>query len=189
MINDQLLAFVPIGSPLSLVGGAGVAIRSGIIDLLGVGAGVAPPNIIGNASVFGQADGMGVGNQRPELNITIGTALAATAGTTLNVKLQAAADQGAGGGYQPGTWVNIGGQDGITLAQGAANTVIARLPWLPPFPLNLRPRFLSLLFSPVSSGGADPSGDFTAGSIASAIVVMSRDDWFIGQQPRNYSVG
>lgn len=188
MILDNLISFVPAGAPLSLVGGAGVAIRSGIVDLLGVGAGVAPPNIIGNATVFGQADGMGVGNQRPELNVTIGTALNGAGGLTMNVKLQAAPDQGAGGGYQPGAWVNIGGQDGITLAQGAANTVIARLPWLPPFPINLRPRFLSLLFSPVSNGGADPSGQFTAGTIASAVVVMSRDDWFIGQQPRNYTV-
>jgi hypothetical protein len=188
MITDKLLAFVPIGSPLSLVGGAGVAIRSGVIDLLGVGAGVAPPNIFGNATIFGQADGMGVGNQRPELNITIGTALAGAGGLTLNVKLQAAADQGVGGGFQPSTWISIGGQDGITLTQGAANTVIGRLPWLPPFPQNLRPRFLSLLFSPVSSGGADPSGQFTAGTIGSAIVVMSRDDYFVNQQPRNYSV-
>lgn len=189
MILDSQLFFVPPSTPLSLVAGAGVAIRSGVIDLLGVGSGVAPPSIIGNATIFGQADGMGVGNQRPELNITIGTALAATAGTTLNVKLQAAPDTGAGGGYVPGTWQSIGGQDGITLAQGAAGTVIARLPWLPPFPEGLRPRFLSLLFSPVSSGGADPSGDFTAGTIASAVVVMSRDDYFINQQPRNYSVG
>src|ERR1700722_16984267 len=98
MITDKLLAFVPIGSPLSLVGGAGVAIRSGIIDLMGVGVGVAPPNIFGSATIFGQADGMGVGNQRPELNITIGTALAGAGGLTLNVKLQAAADQGVGGG-------------------------------------------------------------------------------------------
>jgi hypothetical protein len=188
MITDNLLAFVPIGSPLSLVGGAGVAIRSGVIDLAGVGSGNAPPNIIGNATLFGQADGMGVGNQRPELNVTIGTALAGAAGLTLNVKLQAAPDTGSGGGYVPGAWQSIGGQDGITLAQGAAGTVIARLPWLPPFPEGLRPRFLSLLFSPVSNGGADPSGQFTAGTISSAVVVMSRDDYFINQQPRNYAV-
>ena len=35
-------------------------------------------------------------------------------------------------------------------------------------------RPLRLLFSPVSSGGADPSGQFTAGTISSAVVVMKR---------------
>jgi hypothetical protein len=188
MITDQLINFVPIGSPLSLVGGAGVAIRSGIVDLLGVGVGVAPPNIIGNTAIFGQADAMGVGNQRPELNVTIGTALAGAAGLTLKAALQAAPDLGSGGNYQPGAWVDLGSQDGITIAQGAANTVIMRLPWLPPFPKTLRPRFLSLLFSPVSSGGAVPSGNFTGGTISSALVVMSRDDWSVGNAARNYTV-
>lgn len=188
MITDKLLSFVSIGAALSLVGAAATSIRSDVVDMLGLGVGVTATqgNVLwGNSTVFGQADAMGVGNQRPELNVTIGTALAGAAGLTLNVKLQAAADDGTG---NPSTWTSIGGQDGITLTQGAANTVIARLPFLPPFPVNLRPRFLSLLFSPVSSGGADPSGAFTAGTIASALVVMSRDDYFIGQQPRNYTV-
>ena len=192
MIIDSLESFVGIGAPLSLVAGAGVSIPStNTIDMLGLGVGINPANagqIWGNTTNFGQADGKGVGNQRPELNITIGTALAGAAGLTLNVKLQAAADPGAAGNWTPTSWVNIGGQDGITLAQGAANTVIARLPWLPPFPQNLRQRFLRLLFSPVSSGGADPSGAFTAGTIASAVVVMSRDDYFAKFAAKNYTV-
>jgi len=196
MITDSQLSFVPLGAPLSLVGGANVAIASGVLDLLGLGVGVSPGTqsggsggqIWGNTTVFGQADAMGVGNQRPELNVTIGTALAGAAGLTLNCALQCAVDQGAAGNYQPGTWISIGGQDGITIAQGAANTVIFRSPWLPPFPVNERPRFLRLLFSPVSSGGAVPSGNFTAVTISSALVVMSRDDYFVKYQPKNYSV-
>ena len=192
MIIDSLESFVGIGAPLSLVAGAGVSIPStNTIDMLGLGVGINPANagqIWGNTTNFGQADAKGVGNQRPELNITIGTALAGAAGLTLNVKLQAAADPGAAGNWTPTTWVSIGGQDGITLAQGTANTVIARLPWLPPFPANLRPRFLRLLFSPVSSGGADPSGAFTAGTISSAVVVMSRDDYFVKYAAKNYTV-
>ncbi len=188
MISDQLVAFVPIGAPLSLVGGAGVSIRSNIYDLMGQGVGVPPPNIWGNTTVFGQADGMGVGNQRPELNVTIGTALAGAAGLTLNARFQGAIDTGLAGNYQPGPWVDFASQDGITLANGAANTVIMRLPWLPPFPANFRPRFLSLLFSPVSSGGAEPSGNFTAGTIASAIVVMSRDDYAVKFAAKNFTV-
>lgn len=189
MITDQLLNFVPIGGPLSLVGGAGVTIRSTVIDLLGQGVGTPPANIIGNVAIFGAPDAMGVGNQRPELNVTVGTALTGAAGLTLKAALQAAPDLGVGGNYQPGAWVDLGSQDGITLAQGAANTVIMRLPWLPPFPFNLRPRYLSLLFSPVSNGGAVPSGNFTAGTISSALVVMSRDDYFIKNAAKNYSVG
>lgn len=188
MITDRLLSFVPLGGALSLVGAAATSIRSDVIDLLGLGVGVTATQggiIWGNATVFGQADGMGVGNQRPELNVTMGTGLAGAAGITLNAKLQAAADDGTG---NPSTWYSIGGQDGITTAQAPANGIIMRLPWLPPFPENLRPRFLSLLFSPVSAGGADPSGAFTAGTIASALVVMSRDDYFIKQQGRNYNV-
>ncbi len=194
MITDALCNFVQIGAPLSLVGPAGQSIAApNVYDFLGAGVGINPAavgQIWGNSTNFGQADAMGVGNQRTELNVTIGTALAGAAGLTLNCKLQGAADPGAAGNWTPAAnaWVNLGGQDGITLAQGAANTVIMRLPWLPPFPVNLRPRFLRLLFSPVSSGGADPSGAFTAGTIASALVVMGRDDWFVGQQPRNYSV-
>jgi hypothetical protein len=196
MIIDNLVSFVPLGAPLSLVAGAATSIPSNVYDLLGLGVGVSPGTqsggsggqIWGNTTVFGQADAMGVGNQRPELNVTIGTALAGAVGLTLNCALQCAVDQGAAGNYQPGTWINIGGQDGITLAQGAANTVIFRSPWLPPFPANERPRFLRLLFSPVSSGGAVPSGAFTAGTISSALVVMSRDDYFVKYQPKNYSV-
>jgi hypothetical protein len=189
MITDALLALVPIGGNLSLVGGAGVSFRSNPYDFLGLGVGVAPTErIYGNTTVFGQADAMGVGNQRPELNVTVGTALVASvAGTLLNVALQVAPDTGAAGGYQPGTWQTIGESGGLTAAQCPANTVIARLPWLPPFPANERPRFLSLLFSPVIPGSAT-AGAFSAGTIASALVVMSRDDYFVKYAAKNFSV-
>jgi hypothetical protein len=191
MITDALLALVPIGSNLSLVGGAGVSFRSNAYDFLGLGVGVAPTErIIGNTTLFGQADAMGVGNQRPELNVTIGTSLVASvAGTLLNVALQIAPDTGVAGGYQPGTWQTIGETGGLTAAQCPANTVVARLPWLPPFPANLRPRFLSLLFSPLPAVAAPQTpGAFSAGTIASALVVMSRDDWFAKYAAKNYSV-
>lgn len=189
MITDALCNFVPIGGNLSLVGGAGVAIRSSVYDFLGLGAGVAPTErIIGNPTIFGQADGMGVGNQRPELNISIGTALVSAAGARLNVALQAAPDLGTPT-FQPGTWQTLAESGPITVAQGAANTVIFRCPWLPPFPRTLRPRFLSLLFSPIATDLAPATPlAFTAGTIASAIVVMSRDDYFANQAAKNYSV-
>ena len=190
MISDALLAFVPIGAPLSLVGGAGISIRSQVIDLLGLGVGVAPTErIIGTPTTFGQADAMGVGGLRPELNVTIGTSLVAVNGALLNVALQAAADQGAAGGYQPSTWNTLGESGAISAANAVANTVVARLPWLPPFPANLRPRYLSLLFSPLPAVATPgTAANFSAGTIASALVVPCRDDEFQKYAAKNYTV-
>lgn len=186
MFTDALNSFQPLGSPLSLVGGVGVDFRAtNIIDLLGLGVGVPAPQtnggpIIGNVATFGSPDGMGVGGTRPELYVTIGTALAADTGApTLTVQFQAAEDDGTG---NPDTWQTIAQTGEISVAQGTAETVIARLPWLPPFPENLRPRFLSLNF-------AVPAGtNFSAGTIASALVTITRDDPFNRQSAKNYTV-
>jgi hypothetical protein len=185
MRSDALLAFVPLGSPLSLVGGAGVAIPSpNVIDLLGAGVGVAPPSIIGNAALFGTD--MGIGGARPELEVAIGTAVTTGNSATLNVALQAAADQGAAGNYQPGTWQTIVETGGMAVANLTAGQVIARFPWLPVFPSTLRPRFLRLLFSPIKSDGT--AVNFTAGTIAFALVTTVRDDLANKQAAKNYSV-
>ena len=60
---DALASFLPWnGGSQTLVGGAGVDVVIGdIIDLLGVGVGVAPPNIIGNVTLFGTDFGIGEG--------------------------------------------------------------------------------------------------------------------------------
>ena len=186
MITDALVSFVGLNAgPLSLVAGGGDPIASGIIDLLGNGVGQAPTNIIGNAAVFGTDEG--VGGKRPELNITIGTTLTGAAGTTLKVALQAAVDQGANGNYQPGTWVDIVSQDGITLAEAIAGAVIFRSPFLPTMPANLRPRYLRLLFSPQYENET-PNGSFTAGAIGSALVTMVRDDQANKYAASNFTV-
>lgn len=180
MITDALLAFVPLNGNLSLIAGAGVDIPStNTIDLLGVGAGQASPNIIGDVSVFGAPDAMGVGGLRPELNVVIGTALTTGTSATLNAALQAAADNGSN---QPDTWHTIVETGELTVAQCTAGTVIFRCPWLPPFPANLRPRFLRLLFQ-VPAGTT-----FTAGTISSATVVTVRDDMFNRYAAKNYTV-
>lgn len=175
MITDALVAFVPIGGNLSLVGGAGVAIPSqNIIDLLGQGVGSAPSNIIGNATVFGEDAGVG-GNLRPEINVTIGTACTGAGGQLLKIALQGAIDSGVGGNYQPGTWTDIVSQDSITMANLVSGAVPFRVPFLPTMPASLRPRFLRLLFTPMTSTTL-PSGNLTAGTIASALVTWVRDD-------------
>jgi hypothetical protein len=166
---------VPIGGNLAILG-ADVP-STNVIDLLGEGVGVAPSSIFGNPTLFGAPDAMGVGGPRPELNVTLGTAFAG--GTSLNAKLQAAADLGTPT-YQPSTWNTLAETGAILTANLTANTVIMRFPWLPPFPAGLRPRFLRLLFT--------PSGTFTAGTIASALVTLVRDDQFNKYAAKNYSV-
>ena len=130
MRSDALIAFVPIGAPLSLVSGNNVAVQSNVIDLLGQGVGQAPANIIGNATVFGQDPG--IGQFRPEIDAAVGTALAGS--TSINMQLQYAVDSGVGGGYQPGTWNTIAETGAIAIANLTANTVFGRLPFLPAFP-------------------------------------------------------
>ena len=176
MILDSQLSFVPIGAPLTITSAA--LPSPNVIDLLGEGVGVAPSSIIGNPTVFGAPDAMGVGGARPELNVTLGP-LAWVGGTSLNVALQGAADSGTPT-YQPGTW-NTFAETGLLLtANLLANTVVARFPWLPPWPANLRPRYLRLLFT--------PAGTFSVGTIASALVTLVRDDQFNRQAASNYKV-
>ena len=191
MITDSLVAFVPIGGNLSLVAGAGVVIPSpNTLDLLGSGVGTAPPNIIGTRTTFGTDMGVG-GHLRPELNITVGVGLTGAVGQQLKVALQGAIDLGAGGNYLPGTWVDIASQDGIALANisggAVAGAVIARFPFLPTMPPSLMPRYLRLLFSPMTAA-ALPSGNFTAGTISSALVTWVRDDQANKYAGKNYSV-
>jgi len=183
MRTDALLNFVPPGVPLSMVAAAGVNIPStNTIDLLGVGVGLPPPNIIGQTTNFGSPDAMGTGLMRPELVVTVGTTFTTANGATLNIALQAAADQGSAGGYQPSTWDTLIETGAIAVANLVAGTPLARFPWVPPFPANLRPRFLRLLFQ-------IPSGEnFTAGTIGWATVTPMRDDQFNKYAVSNYIV-
>lgn len=179
MITDSLVAFVPQGAPLSLVGLDGVAIPSSVtIDLLGTGVGTAPKNIIGNASLFGTD--MGVNGNAPELNVTLGDALVTGNAATLNVALQGAPD--TAGTHLPGTWQTIAETGPITAPQGTAGQIVARFPFLPSFPANLQPRYLRLLFSPPAAT------HFTAGTVASALVTMVRDDQANKFATKNFSV-
>ncbi|HQT65356.1 MAG TPA: hypothetical protein PLO16_12670 [Acidocella sp.] len=180
MLTDSLLNFVAPGSPLSLVLGVGVGAASNVIDLLGSGSGTAPANIIGNASLFG-AD-VGIGLYRPLINIVTGTAFATADGATLNVEFQAAPDTGSGYGYVPGAWKTLEETGYMPVADLAAGTVIGRFSFPPAIPANFRPRFLRLFFQPLAAT------QFTAGTIASAVVTMARDDQANRFTPRNFAV-
>jgi hypothetical protein len=180
MITDALTSFLGLGANQSMVGAAGVNIQIGnVIDLLGIGVGVPPNSIIGNVTTFGSPDAAGVGGMRPELNVTVGTTFTTATAATLDIALEGAPDLGAPT-YQPGTWSILGTSGAIAVANLTANTVVMRLPWLPPFPANLRPRYLRLL------GIIPAATDFTAGTIASALVTFVRDDQFQRYAANNF---
>jgi hypothetical protein len=179
MINDALFAFVPYNAPLSLVGGAGVDFATDPYDILGAGAGTLVTNIWGNSTLPGQADGLSVGMPQPYISVLIGTALVANTGTPLlNVQFQGAPDDGSGGA---GTYLTYAQTGDITVAQGVAGAEICRLPFVPPFPLNHRPRFLRLNFAILAAT------DYSDGTIASAYVVGTRDDQYQFQAAKNYT--
>jgi hypothetical protein len=186
---DSALAFVPLNYNQSIVAGLGISVPSiNTIDMLGLGVGVSPGSqtggsggvIIGSeATNFGTDQG--IGGFRPELEVVVGTAFATSDACTLNVQLQAAADAGSPT-WLPLTWDTIVETGPIAVANLTANTVIARFPYLPAFPANLRPRFLRLNF-------AVPAAEqFTAGTILCAVVTLVRDDQANRFASRNYSV-
>lgn len=184
MLIDALVGFVPIGSPLSLVGGAGVSFASGVYDLLGLGVGVVPSErIIGlpSSGFFGEDSGLGA--VKPQVQVNAGVALVAVGASTLNIAFQGAPDSAGG---VPGAWQTFEEIGPITAAQIATaisqGYPIYRGDWPAAFPANWDPRFLRLLFAP-SAGGS-----FSAGTIASAVVTMVRDDLGNKYQPKNFSV-
>lgn len=185
MFWDALDTFIFPSAPLSLVAAAGVSIASPVtIDLLGTGVGTAPSqSIIGQATVFGQPGGMGIGGLRPELFCSIGVALATANSATLNLALQASADSGAAGGYLPLAWDTLAETGPMAAASLPAGTIFARFPWLPPFPANLRPRYLRL-YAQIPA-----ATNFTAGTIAAAVSVLTRNDSFNKYAYANYKVG
>ena len=140
MYLDSQLAFVPVGSPLSIVAGAGVSVPSGVIDVLGLGQGVNPASslIIGTQTLFGSD--LGIGLRRVDLDCAIGAAFATATAATLNMALQVAPDTGVGGGFLPGAWTTIVETGPMAVGILTAGQVIGRFPMLPAIPASLRPR-------------------------------------------------
>lgn len=185
MLLDALVSFG--AAPFSIVAGAGVATRSSIIDLLGLGSGQAPQNIIGNATVFGSDQGIDWPRIQGEILIT--TAFTTGTAATMNFKFQGAPDTGAGGGYLPGTWVTLSESGDIPVADlDATGTTspIDGIAWqfdFPPTrPINFMPRYLSILCQPAAETF------FTAGAIRIP-VTAGLDQNKSRFQARNYAVG
>jgi hypothetical protein len=192
MLTDALLNFVPIGGNLSLVAGAGIAIPStGIIDLLGLGVGVAPSErIIGlpSSGLFGED--AGIGAVKPQVQVNLLSSVVPTAGTgtpTLNIAFQGAPD--TAGTHLPGAWQTLVETGPLTVAQlvAAASATLgyplARFDFPPAFPPGLNARYLRLLFSPAAAT------NFATLTVASAIITMVRDDWAAKYAAENFTVG
>lgn len=171
MITDALCNFVPVGSPLAILG---ANVRSAVYDILGSGTGTAPANIFGTATLFGEDTG--IGGKKPQLEVLVTQAF--VGGTSLQVSFQAAPDLGTPT-YQPGTWTTLVQTPAILTASLTLGQVLARFDWPPAFPAGLNPRFLSLLFVPV--------GTFTAGLVL-APVTMVRDDQANKFAAKNFTV-
>lgn len=183
MRTDANVAFIFPGGPLSLVAGAGIAISTIVLDLLGQGAGMAPGNIIGTTYNNQFGTDFGIGDDRLLLNVVIGTGLVTANAATLNLAFQGAPDTGLTGGYMPGTWQTFVETGPLTAAQCVANTRIARFDWPPSFPENQPPpRFVRLLAQ------VPAATNFTAGTIASALATLARDDMAQRYAARGYSI-
>lgn len=179
MILDALVSFVPVGSPLSIVAAAGVAVASGVYDEIGAGPGTPPQNIIGTRTLFG-AD-LGVG-EKPLIDVAVGTTFVTANAATLNVQFQGAPDTGLAGGYQPGAWTTLVETGPLPAAQLTAQAIIARLAFAMAVPPSALPRFLRLNFAVAAAT------NFTAGTIAFAVVTMVRDDWTMKYAAKNFVV-
>lgn len=186
MRSDASIAFVPIGGNLNIAAAAGVATPSNVIDMLGAGVGVPPPSIIGNATLFGTNPGVGRYKQRINIGIALTPAVATATAATLTIQLQMAPDLGTPT-YQPGAWQTIDQSPAFTAAQLLAAQTGAiqqplRMDWPPNFPDNLNPRYARLNFT------VPAATDFTALTIAYAILTPIDDDFANKQQSRNYTV-
>lgn len=184
MLLDALVSFS--NAPFSIVGGAGVGIPSSVIDMLGLGQGVAPVNIIGNAPVFGQDPG--IGWPRGQAQVIVTTAFTTGSAATMNFIYQGAVDSGSAGGYLPGTWQTIA-ESGY-LAVTDLDSVVATDPfgaiaWQfdfePTHPISFRPRFLRVLAQPLAATS------FTAGAIRIP-TSLGLDQHKHRYQARNYTV-
>ena len=178
MITDALVNFIG-NTPMSIVGGAGIAIPStNVIDLLGQGVGTAPQNIIGNRTVFGED--AGIGGKRAQVEVIMTTGAVTGNAATLNVQFQGAADDP--NTHQPVLWRTLVETGAIAVADLPIEAILARFDFPPAFPVNFQPRYLRLLFTPAAAT------NFSAGAVL-APVTMVRDDLANKYgAPRNYAV-
>lgn len=181
MMLDQSLVFLsPNGPPLSLVGAAGaIVVFPNVIDELGQGVGTPPANIIGNTTLFGSD--MGIGIWVPEIQVNIGVATATANAATPAFVIEGAADTGAGGNYQPGTWYEFvsSGAQAVTSLPALA---VVRFKFPPSPPEMPTPRYYRMIMKNVTAT------NLSAGTCTGAFIVQGRDDLQNRNAASNYVV-
>lgn len=177
---DAQTAFVLPNSAFSLVGGAGATVQIGqVVDLMGVGVGVAPPNIIGNRTYYGVDPGIGF---KPVVEIDILAGLTTGNAFAAEFAVQYAQDTGAAGGYQPGTWESASTTGSKAVGVYPSGTQIRMdLPPAPPDMQDPPPRYIRVALLGVSGE------NLTAGTVSFAGITMSRTDLTNRNSPNNYS--
>lgn len=172
MIRDATLSFSNAQALTT------TAASTSVIDLLGVGSGVASQNIIGNVSVFGEDIGVGDGPNNPKLLVLVTTTLAG--GTSVNVQLQGAIDNGSNA---PGSYVTYAESSPILTANLVAGTSIWEVDVAAVIPKGAvngpLPRFLRLNYVIV--------GTYTSGNVT-AEILLHRFDYTAKMYPSNYVV-
>ena len=179
MQTDSNLVFVASGSPQAILG---VTVNTNPLDLAQgtIVTGANYPTSLsltfGNATYFGEDLGIGYGR----LPLAVWTGAAFAGGTSLNIQIQGAVDNGGGtvAGLTFNTYAESGAQP---LANLGANLEFPMPDW-PQAAIKLaNPRFIRLAFVPV--------GTFTAGTIAFAGFALQRPSLNIGSYPSAFSVG
>jgi len=178
-VFDSATAFVQPNSAFSLIGVAGSDLQIGnVVDLMGVGVGVAPPNIIGNRSLYGVDPGIGF---KPVVEINILAGLATGNAMTAEFAIQYAPDTGSAGGYLPGTWENASTTGPKAVSEYPAGTQIRMdLPPAPPDQQLPPPRYIRAVLV------GEAAKNLNAGTVQFAGIVMSRTDPVNKNAPNNY---
>lgn len=179
MLIDSLVSFIPPGATLSAVAAAGVDIPSNIIDLLGLGVGVAPESIIGNRTTFGSDPG--IGWPRAQAQVSVTTAFATANAATLNIAYQGAAEDAVT--HLPVAWNTIieSGEIAVTDLD-AIGDIAFQFDFEPTHPLNFMPRFLRVLLQ------IPAATNFTTGAVTIP-VTTGLDQVKNLYTPRNFVVG
>lgn len=164
MILDNLLTFTgspgsPFDSPTT-----GTQTSTNVIDL-GVVNGL-PASIAGGGG--GGARDIGTGDD-PALKLSALVTTAFAGGTSLQIALQGAIDNGSGA--PSATWTTMWQSQAITEATMTAGTQLANIDVPRPAPGQALPRFLRLQYVTV--------GTHTAGALEAQIVI-DRDDQVVG---------
>lgn len=152
------------------------AVSNGVIDLAGVGVGVAPPNKFGG-TLFGEDIGGGGPSSAspPQLIVKVGTAFTAGGSATLQVQLQASIDTAVT--YQPAAWDTIIETDTVAVALLTAGAQVANFTIPNRYLGQGQPRYYRLNY-------IIATGPMTGGTIGYAGIATGIDD--IEIYPGNY---